>query len=743
MVLKLALSTTILGILSTGLVACNTPASVPIQDAGTEQMVERLEQIAQNMNPAINTYINAARVEYFGAQEAPSNPVDQVRSQIYWAREVLRAGRTTEAITQFQSLIPQIDKLKLTINPDIRALLGISHLRLGEQENCLANRTSESCLFPIGPAGVHLHPQGSLAAIEHFSALLNDNPDDLTSRWLLNIAYMSLGTFPEKVPEKWRIPATTFDANYNIKRFPDVAPALGLDLLTLAGGSIMEDFDGDGYLDIVASSWGPRDQLRYFGNNGDGTFSERTEAAGLQGIVGGLNMVHADYDNNGFADILVLRGGWWEADGRHPNSLLHNNGDGTFVDITEKTGLLTFHPTQTAAWGDYNNDGWLDLFIGNESYQGHIHRCQLFHNNGDGTFTDVAEATGVAITGYVKGCAWGDYNNDGLQDLYVSRLTGANFLFKNDGANGFGGWTFSDMSKETGTSEPMGSFPTWFWDFNNDGWLDLFVSGYHYNASTSDVAADYLNLATPAERPRLYRNNGDGQFTDVTQAMGVYKVLYTMGSNFGDLDNDGYLDFYAGTGSPSLRSLMPNRMFRNDAGQFFQDVTASGGFGHLQKGHGVAFGDIDNDGDQDIYAVIGGAFSGDVFYNVLFENPGHNNHWLTLQFEGVISNRSAIGTRLKIQVNTAQGKRDICATVSAGGSFGASSLQQEIGLGQATSIVSLEVMWPASATSQIFTNLAMDQAYKIREGDAIASPLGHKSFTLTAAAKQMDNTQHH
>jgi hypothetical protein len=197
---------------------------------------------------------------------------------------------------------------------------------------------------------------------------------------------------------------------------------------------------------------------------------------------------------------------------------------------------------------------------------------------------------------------------------------------------------------------------------------------------------------------------------------------------------------------------MPNRMFRNAEGKYFQDVTTSGGFGHLQKGHGVAFGDIDNDGDQDIYMVIGGALPGDAFQNALFENPGHgsgaarprlrrergstelaevsversprssptdDNHWITLKLEGVRSNRAAIGARIKVTVNTKTGSRDIYATVTTGGSFGASSLQQEIGLGQATSIREIEIFWPVSGKVQVFKNVEMDQTLKIREGEPV------------------------
>ena len=165
----------------------------------------------------------------------------------------------------------------------------------------------------------------------------------------------------------------------------------------------MEDFDNDGFLDIIATSWGLDDPLRYFRNQGDGTFAERTAAAGLTGLVGGLNAVQTDFDNDGFADVLVLRGGWFGADGLHPNSLLRNQGDGTFADVTEAAGLLTLHPTQTAAWADFDNDGWLDLFVGNESSAEEHHPCELFRNQGDGTFIDVAAEVGLDVDGFVKG----------------------------------------------------------------------------------------------------------------------------------------------------------------------------------------------------------------------------------------------------------------------------------------------------------------------------------------------------
>ncbi len=716
------------------LASCSEPPG-PEQAASTRRMAERLEEIAGNADPALHIYVNAERVEYFRSQvehlratTAANDPQGKdllLKTRFTLANELLRAGQFEEAVKSFRQL--QAETVgKPQVQHILQVLLGLSYLRLGEQENCIVHHNIESCLLPIRGAGVHQIERGSRAAIEEFLGVLQRNPDDLSARWLLNIAYMTLGEHPDKVPQDYLMAAEVFASDYDIKRFRDVAPQLGLDVVGLSGGAIMEDFDGDGYLDIVASSWGLRDQIRYFHNRGDGTFADNTQEAGLVGIVGGLNTRLTDYDNNGYADILVLRGAWLGPLGRYPNSLLHNQGNGTFIDATEEAGLLTLHPTQTAAWGDFDNDGWVDLFVGNESIGTEIHPCELFRNKTDGTFTDVAKEVGVAVIGYVKGVAWGDYNNDGRLDLYIARIAQeeANLLYRNEGKEA----SFVDVSAEAGVPGPTHSFPTWFWDYDNDGWQDIFVAGF--KAQVGDVAADYLGLPHDGEYPRLYRNKGDGTFADVTQEVRLDKPLLAMGCNFGDLDNDGYLDSYIGTGDPGLASLMPNRMFRNAAGQFFQDVTTSGGFGHLQKGHGVAFGDIDHDGDQDVFAVMGGAFTGDIAPNVLFENPGHGNHWIKLRLEGVRSNRAAIGARIKVSLNTKNGSRDVYATVTSGSSFGASSLRQEIGLGQANSIRAIEIAWPAGGDVQVFQNVAMDQFLHIREGDPIPLVLEFDSFDL-------------
>ena len=275
---------------------------------------------------------------------------------------------------------------------------------------------------------------------------------------------------------------------------------------------------------------------------------------------------------------------------------------------------------------------------------------------------------------------------------------------------------FADVTAKAGVAEPITSFTCWFFDYDNDGWPDIFVSGYL--ATLPNIVREVLGDKAHAqgERPRLYHNNHDGTFTDVSREARLDQLLLTMGANYGDLDNDGYLDLYLGTGAPPLITLVPNRMFRNASGRYFEDVTTSGGFGSLQKGHGVAFGDIDHSGNQDVVEEMGGAFTSDKFWTAIYKNPGHGNHWVKLRLTGVQANRFAVGARIRAVVEDAGKRREIFYTVGSGGSFGAQSLRPHIGLGRATVIELLEIRWPGSGLVQQFQGLAVDSTYDIREG---------------------------
>ncbi|MCA8974902.1 MAG: CRTAC1 family protein, partial [Planctomycetes bacterium] len=591
--------------------------------------------------------------------------------------------------------------------------LGVAWMRLGETENCCKQAVPESCILPFAAPAQHTATEGSTNACHYFIEVLqNTEPTyrwHLSSQWLLNLAHMTLGTWPDGVPEAWRLPRSTLESAEPVARFCNIAGELGVDTDGNAGGVIVDDFDGDDHLDIVASDWRPDAQLRFFHNNGDGTFVERTEQAGLLGLTGGLNLVSADYDNDGDLDFLVLRGAWWYETGRHPNSLVRNNGDGTFIDVTFGAGLgEVHHPTQAAAWADYDRDGDLDLYIGNEYSQRAPSPSQLFRNNGDGTFADVARTAGVLNGRYAKAVTWGDIDGDGDPDLYVSNADGDNRLYENNGDG-----TFRDVAEERGVTDPQLGFPTWFFDFDNDGALDLFAS--HYATDVSHIAAHVLGLPVPYGRPSLYRGDGKGRFREVGAELGLTYPSLPMGANYGDFDNDGWLDIYLGTGDPNYYNLMPNLLYRNAAGRAFHDVTMSSGLGHLQKGHGIAFADIDDDGDLDIFAEMGGAYPSDTFRNALYRNPGFGNHWLSLHLIGTASSRTPIGARIRVVTIEDGRERSIYKHVGSGGSFGCSPMRQIVGLGAAEKIVRVEIVWPRTGKVQVVTGVELDSAVRVVE----------------------------
>ena len=701
---------------------------------GHQKMLNFLADIARRA-PEEHRYVGDGRVHEMRQTIAglPAGTPSLKKAQLLYALAdaELKIGDEEQAIARFKSALETFEGAKAQVRPDVAAgmliemdfSLGIAYMRLGETQNCCLRNTPDSCILPIRGSGIHTNTEGSSKAAHHFERVLRATRPAMyihqRALWLLNIAHMTLGTFPDGVPEEFRLRPESFESAEKFPRFKNVSAKLGVDTFSLAGGVVADDFDNDGDIDLLVSSWHTSGQIRYFKNAGDGIFEDRTEAANLTGIVGGLNLVQADYDNDGRLDALVLRGAWLDDKGHHPNSLLRNigaDGNAVFADVTFESGLGERHfPTQTAAWADLDRDGDLDLYIGNESTPKRKPPVpsQLFRNNGDGTFTDIAPSAGVTNGRYAKAVVWGDYDADGFPDLYVSNFDGANRLYHNKG-NG----TFEDVAAELGVTGPRQSFPAWFWDYDNDGHLDLYVSAY--GAEIADFAVLHSGRPIKKETAALYRGDGKGGFENVTAAAKLTAPSAPMGSNFGDLDNDGFLDFYLGTGYTAIFQLMPNVMYHNRGGKSFADVTIPGGFGHLQKGHAIAFADFDNDGDQDVFEQMGGAFLADKFHDALYENPGPAGKWIALQLVGVDSNRSAIGARIRVVVSTADGPRSIYRHVNSGGSFGANPLRQAIGLGDATKIEKIEVTWPRSGEIQVVEGLVPGKIFTITEGKPAA-----------------------
>ncbi len=714
------------------------PDDGPPQPTGHERMVTALREIIDRTDQD-NTWLGDRRAReqrrHLESLPADAGAGERWISHLELGISELHLGREAEAIDNLSRAYELLPEISDQLKPQWVALtifeLGMAYLRSGETQNCCLRNAPESCIVPIRGAGLHTDPTGSRRAVELFSEVLRRVPASsamhFKARWLLNIASMTIGDYPEGVPEAWRIPPGVFGTEEAFPRFANISPQLGLNSYNLYGSAVVDDFDNDGHLDIFTTTFDIEDHPHLFHNNGDGTFTDVATGAGLTGLYGGINTVQADYDNDGHVDLYVLRGAWMSVSGRQPNSLIRNNGDGTFTDVTFDAGLGEAHyPTQTGSWADYDNDGDVDLYVGNEHSPAIRAPCQLFRNNGDGTFTDVAAEAGVQNLRYVKGVVWGDFDGDRWPDLYASTMGGPNRLYRNNGDG-----TFTDVAPRLGVAGPRDSFPVWFWDFDNDGVLDLYVPSYRGGKDdVAAVAASYLGVNVGVDMPHLYRGNGRGGFDDVAARSNLTKFLLPMGANFGDVDNDGWLDIYLGTGYPDYESLTPNVMYRNVEGRSFVDVTFAGGFGHLQKGHSVAFADLDHDGDQDIFEQMGGIFRGDRFGDVLYENPGFGNHWIAVRLVGVRSNRSAIGARIRVQVVENGRTRSIYKHVNSGGSFGANPLRQTIGLGRAEQIEMLEVYWPTTDVTQTFRDVPMDTILRIVEDVDAPQLIPHETLRL-------------
>ncbi len=625
------------------------------------------------------------------------------------------------------------------IKKELLRTKGIYEFRLGELKNCVENHNSDSCIFPLSQNAMHKDKYGSTAAIKTFMEYLQIYGPDESIVWLLNIAHQTLGTYPEGVPAEYLLQPSLFKSSGYIARFRDVAGLLGLQAYSQeAGGVAVDDFNGDGYLDIMFSSLGFCDPVIYFESDGNGSYIDKTLDSGVDQVKNSIGIISADYDNDGDLDLYMSSGGW-ENDSYlinlpiNFNELYQNNGDGKFKDVTNEVGLRTGRNfTLASIWGDYNNDGWVDLFVCNE-----LSSPELFKND-KGHFI---KTLGMGVVGQndkrCKSAAWGDVNNDGWLDLFLSYSPSYNEFYLNDKGKGF-----IRMDLGVDISQPQFSFGTWFFDYDNDGWQDLFVASFDAYSQGVQYAQQLNGKHVNGETMKLFHNLGYGIFWDVTGLMGLDMYLPTMGINFGDVNNDGFLDIYMGTGGVAFDQIEPNRLFLNINGKRFVDATISAGVGNLQKGHGIAFADVDNDGDQDIAAQFGGGFPGDKFFPALYQNPGNTNRWITLRLEGVNANRSAIGAKIKILVKTYEGLKEIYRVVDHGSTFGANPLQAQIGLGNAFSIESISITWRGDLQPEVYNDINMNKIVYIKEGNVTPRylDLNILNFENTDAT---DHVHHH
>jgi enediyne biosynthesis protein E4 len=505
-------------------------------------------------------------------------------------------------------------------------------------------------------------------------------------------------------------------------------------LETMGGGVALLDYDNDGRLDVFLTNGAqigdpmpdgrqpdksdPKFWNRLYRQTPDGTFVDVTEKAHLTGMPQnryGMGAAVGDYDNDGFEDLYVTNYG--------ANTLYHNNGDGTFTDVTARSGVAAAGWSASAGFFDYDNDGRLDLFITRyvdwgfqnnrycgERKPGYRSYCHpdnyegmtdlLYRNNGDGTFSDVSERSGIAKSvGKGLGVSFADYDNDGFVDIYVANDSVQSFLFHNNGDG-----TFAEIGLLAGVGfnedgKTFAGMGVDFADYDNDGRPDIFVT-------------DLSN-----ERYRLFRQNPDGTFRDVTNSTGVggaTQLFSGWSTRFFDYDDDGWKDLFVAQGhvmdtidktAPNLKYLQSPLLLRNRSGQF-EPVDAGEALQQQWAGRGAAFGDLDNDGDVDI--VLSNVGQSAV---VLRNEGGNRNNWLQIRTVGTTSNRDGIGCRVKVV--SASGATQYFTVTTAVGYLSASDSRLTVGLGRDSDAL-VEIRWPSGAI-QRFGNARAGQVLTATE----------------------------
>ena len=501
---------------------------------------------------------------------------------------------------------------------------------------------------------------------------------------------------------------------------------------TLGPGTAFFDFDNDGWIDIYLVNYGSCDFFKpprplhsaLYRNNRDGTFTDVTEKAGVAADIFGMGAVVGDYDNDGWADLLVTAYD-------HNPILYHNNGDSTFSDVSSKAGIVTQSWTTSGVWLDYDNDGHLDLFLCSfvdyglsrhifcgDNKLGRTYYCiprvfnptpsYLFHNNGNGTFIDVSKASGISkALGKALGVVATDINNDGLMDLFVANDTVQNFLFVNRGEGKFEEIGLMSEVAYSEDGRPRSGMGVDSADFNGDGWADLFVAN------------------VDQEKFSIYQNNRDETFRDqaVTTGIGQATLLLSgWGLKFFDFDNDGQMDLLLANGHPDdmvevnmtkVTYKEPLLLFRQE-NKKFRNVSAEAGpaFSRHLPARGLALGDYDNDGALDVLVANNGEAP-----LLLHNRAAQANHWVGLRLVGSNCNRDAIGAILSWSVGGMKSSR---LKISGGSYLSSHDRREVLGLGSATKLDELEIKWPApSGKVERFTEVPIDRYIMITEGQGM------------------------
>jgi hypothetical protein len=614
------------------------------------------------------------------------------------------------------------------------ALAALCLVAFGEQPVVARTDSITVTLTPVGPPS---RPQGLPFTIKAVAANSDPQPARVqviftlsqaggasvdARDWVAKIPGLGSATFRFRLtPSQWFAALGTYDVVPKIDGhvvggsvslavlapfvvtpvFDDVTEAVGLQTVfpgpncsRFGTGAAWGDANGDGRLDLyVPDEPGP---AQLWVQDSEGHFTDEAAARGVDnGGRVGMGAVFVDYDNDGYPDLYAVNDG--------VNRLYHNDGTGHFIDVAPQAGVADDGAGPSAAWGDYDNDGYLDLYLVNYTDCNRIAQAdKLYHNEGDGTFTDQTALLGPpdVTTGAGFQAAWFDFDGDGDQDLYLANDklpvgTPGNHLWRNDGPDGKGGWIFTDISAESGTGWSMASMGIGIADFDHDLDLDFAISNIEGNV--------------------FARNNGDGTFTDVAKFARVDRPFQfagnhsiTWGLSFHDFNLDGWEDLYVAAGPIYGSSAQPNELFVSDGAGRFLDLSAPSRADDPGLSRGVAFADYDGDGRMDLY-VVDQLGSPRLYRNV---TPTQGMHWLEVDTVGTTSNRDGCGGRLILTVGGMKLLREVfCGSTSLASG---SDPTVQFGLGTSAKATRLVIQWP-SGVRQVLRNVAGDQRLVVSE----------------------------
>lgn len=568
-------------------------------------------------------------------------------------------------------------------------------------------------IAPYVVATIYLRMEEYAQGIPYALQACRDTPTDLRYRWMLNVLTILAGQPQKNIPNEFRL--TMLPSARSSFRFQDVTTEAGVGRLALGRGAAWGDFDNDGRDDILVGA--ERAPFRLLRNLGNGKFEDVASRLGLVDPVG-LGCYAAqfiDYDNDGYEDVFLSSNGW----GGGGRLFLFHNGQGkNFTDITASAGLGGSVNAFGSSWADYDNDGRPDLAVATgivDPSDGD--RLRLFHNEGGGRFREVGQDAGLTQKAKWISVGWGDYDGDGRQDLLANSFNAGCFLFRNMG-NG----RFEDVSVDAGVRNSHHTYTAEFFDYNNDGRLDLFVSTYPEGDLKRMISEKISGASVPVDqRQLLFRNNGDGTFTNVAGQAGITGWYGAMSSQVADVDNDGYPEIFLGTGNPALDWTEPKALFHNDGKDHFADLARSAGLIHYGMLHGIVFSDYDDSGNLSMFGSFGGFYWGTRETSRLYRNLGCGNRALEVRLVGTRSNRNAIGAKVTAVVKGCQ----IFNWVNGGNGFGTlNSRVVHIGLTQDSKVDLLEIDWPRGL-HQSFRNVQADQRIEIVEGQNTFRTLVH------------------